>query len=80
MPHRLSVRWWMAPALVVIVAGHAVVPYLFTHATTSAAIVSGLVAFMIAKHLGMAAVVVRSLFGRFRRRARHRSSARVPRI
>jgi hypothetical protein len=58
----------MAPVAVVIIAGHLAVPYLFRHAAASAAIASGVLAVLIVKHLGMAAVLSRSLGRRFRRR------------
>lgn len=70
MTHRISMRWWVAPVAVAIVAGHLILPYLFMHAATSAAIASGVLAVMIVKHVGVAAVVGRSLGRRFRRRRR----------
>jgi len=68
MSHRSVFRWWLIPVAIAIVVGHLFVPYLFLHAGTSVAIISGVLGVMLVKHLGIGAVVLRSLSGRFKRR------------
>lgn len=45
--------------IVALAGGHLIVPYVLSHVTLSAAIVSGLVAVVVAKHVGLAAVLFR---------------------
>lgn len=67
---RLSTRSWMLTlAIIALAVGHLFVPYVFSHLTLSAAVVSGLVAVMIAKHVGVAAVLFRPVLIRLRRRS-----------
>ena len=55
--------------IVALASGHLLVPYVLSHVTLSAAIVSGLVVVVVAKHVGLAAVLFRPVVTRLRRRS-----------
>jgi uncharacterized membrane protein YhaH (DUF805 family) len=71
-PHRLPRKrsWMLLAGVVVLVAGHAVVlHYVKLHLGLSAAVVSGVIALVVIKHLGLlgpAYAVVRRRFRQFR--------------
>ena len=68
-PHRLRMRWWMAPVVGAVVAGHLMAPYLLSHLVGSVAIASGVLALVVAaKHRGLAAILIGPLYGPIRRR------------
>jgi hypothetical protein len=61
-------RWWVVPVGSAAVGGHMMMPFVVSHASASAAVVSGVVvAVIVAKHLGVAAMLGRSLYSRFGR-------------
>jgi hypothetical protein len=60
----------LAPALIVLLAGHLIVPYVLAHAVWSATIVSGVIALIVVKHLGLLTVLLGPLYNRFRGRSR----------
>lgn len=55
--------------IVALAGGHLIVPYVLSHMTLSTAIVSGLVAVVVAKHVGLPAVLFRPVLTRLRRRS-----------
>ena len=63
-------RWWVVPVVVItVITGHLTVPYVFLHAGLSAAVVSGGAALMVAKHMGVGAMLLNLARARFRRRS-----------
>ena len=62
MRHRFPMRWWVLPVAALVVGGH-LLPFLVTHTWASVAAVSGLVvAVVVATHLGVTAIIGRSLW------------------
>jgi hypothetical protein len=68
MLHRMSLRWWVVPVAVAVIAAHLIVPYAMSHVAMSMTVASIALVLIIIKHLGLAVVMTRSLSGRFRRR------------
>jgi hypothetical protein len=67
---RVSMR--MLPvAIVMVIVGHVVVPYVLTHTAVSATLVSGVLVLIVLKHLGVLAMVLGPVYARFRRRSPH---------
>ena len=62
-------RSWMLPVVLVALAvGHLIVPYVFVRRVLPVAIVSGLVLFIVAKHVGLVAILVAPAYNRYKRR------------
>jgi len=61
--------WWMSAVIIVLMAGHLVVPYALSHVTLSAGVISGITVLLVAKHLGVASMLLSLVFSRF---GRHR--------
>lgn len=59
--------WVLGVAVGGLIAGHLLVPYLLSHLSVSVAAVSGVTGFIVAKHLGLVAALVRRLRARSRR-------------
>jgi hypothetical protein len=59
--------WWMSAVIIVLMAGHLVVSYALSHVALSAGVISGVVVFLVDKHLGVAAVLAGPVLSRFRR-------------
>jgi hypothetical protein len=70
MPHRVPLRWWIVPVAITVLTAHLIVPGLLSHVGVgvSVAIASGLVMVVVVTHFGFGAVLVRSLWTRFRQR------------
>jgi hypothetical protein len=64
----LTRTWWVPAAALALIAAHVVLPYLLSHVGLSAAVVSGAVALLVVKHLGLLAMALASIRLRFRRR------------
>jgi len=60
-------RWTMIAAVVVLLAAHGLAFYFLRHLTLSAAVVSGIVALVIAKHIGVFCSSYALLRKRFRK-------------
>ena len=65
---RRSGSSWPLTLTVALAAGHLIVPYVLSHLTLSGAIVSGVVVVVVAKHVGLAALLFRPVLARLRRR------------
>ena len=55
-------------AAVVLIPAHIILPYLLSHTVLSAAVVSGVIALMVVKHLGLIGVLLGPFRAHFRRR------------
>ena len=66
----LAHRWTLPLAVVLLIAGPAILYYILSHAGLPAALVSGIVILMAIKHLGLAAVFAGPLYALLRRRSR----------
>jgi hypothetical protein len=60
----------LAVALIVLIAGHLIVPYLLAHRMWWATVLSGAIALIVVKHLGLLTVLFGPLYKRFRGRPR----------
>jgi hypothetical protein len=64
---RLLTRSWMLPvAVVAMIAGHGIVYYILRHTMLPATVVSGVIIFVVIKHLGL----LSPLYALLRRRSR----------
>jgi hypothetical protein len=58
-------------AVVVLIAGHVILPYALSHTALSATVVSGVIILIVVKHLGLLAMLLGPVYARFRRRSRY---------
>jgi hypothetical protein len=67
--HGREFSWsrWMSAIIIVLMAAHLVVPYALSHVALSAGVLSGVAVLLVAKHLGVAAVLAGPVLSRFRR-------------
>jgi hypothetical protein len=62
--------WMLLPIVAVLLAGHALLPYILLHRGISAAILSGVGVLIILMHLGIAGSAIASLAALLRRQPR----------
>jgi hypothetical protein len=59
--------WWMSAVIIVLMGGHLAVPHLLSHVALSAGVLSFMAVLLVAKHLGVAAMLLGPVVSRFRR-------------
>jgi hypothetical protein len=67
---RLSARIWLPIGIAVVAAGHAMVPFMTSHAALSVGVAIGAAILIVVIHLGLLASVAAALRARLRERFR----------